>query len=104
MRGKSAAGLQEREGIMSFRTLCLGVATAAALGCAVPAMAEDEIFIPVLVYRTGPYAPSGIPWANGTVDGYKLVNARGGIGGVKVVWEECETSYDTKLGVECYEK
>jgi branched-chain amino acid transport system substrate-binding protein len=34
-----------------------------------------------------------------------LINARdGGINGVKVAWEECETKYDTKLGVECYEK
>ena len=89
---------------MSLRTLSLGLVAAAALAGPAPAAAEDEIFFPILVYRTGPYAPSGIPWANGTVDGYKLVNARGGIGGVKVVWEECETSYDTKAGVECYEK
>jgi branched-chain amino acid transport system substrate-binding protein len=28
----------------------------------------------------------------------------GGINGVKVAWEECETQYDTKQGVECYER
>ena len=28
----------------------------------------------------------------------------GGIGGVKIIVEECETGYDTKKGVECYEQ
>src|SRR5437899_5284361 len=64
-----------------------------------------EVFIPLLVYRTGPYAPSGIPIANGFVDYFSLLNERdGGINGVKVAWEECETQYDTKQGVECYER
>jgi branched-chain amino acid transport system substrate-binding protein len=58
----------------------------------------------MLVYRTGPYAPSGIPVANGFRDYYALVNAKGGINGVKITTEECETEYNTKLGVECYEK
>ncbi len=64
-----------------------------------------EIFIPQMVYRTGPYASSGIPVANGLVDYFTLINARdGGINGVKLVWEECETQYDTKQSVECYER
>jgi branched-chain amino acid transport system substrate-binding protein len=63
------------------------------------------MFIPLLVYRTGAYAPSGIPIANGFVDYFMLLNERdGGINGVKVGWEECETQYDTKQGVECYER
>ena len=63
------------------------------------------IFVPLLVYRTGPYAPSGIPIANGFVDYFNLVNERdGGVNGVKLAWEECETQYDTKQGVECYER
>ena len=67
--------------------------------------AADEQFIPLLVYRTGPYAPNGIPAANGFVDYYTLVNERdGGINGVKVTFEECEYRYDTKAGVECYER
>ncbi|HYS92789.1 MAG TPA: ABC transporter substrate-binding protein, partial [Candidatus Acidoferrales bacterium] len=70
----------------------------------VPAQPQG-IFVPLLVYRTGPYAPSGIPIANGMVDYFNLVNDRdGGINGVKLVWEECETQYDTKQGVECYER
>ena len=67
--------------------------------------AQNEQFIPILVYRTGAYAPNGIPFANGIADYYKLVNDRdGGINGVKIVFEECETGYATDKGVECYER
>jgi branched-chain amino acid transport system substrate-binding protein len=77
----------------------------ATLGPSSVAAQGKEIFIPLLVYRTGPYAPSGIPIANGFVDYFSMVNERdGGINGVKIAWEECETQYDTKQGVECYER
>jgi branched-chain amino acid transport system substrate-binding protein len=34
-----------------------------------------------------------------------MLNARdGGIGGAKLIIEECETGYDTKKGLECYEQ
>jgi branched-chain amino acid transport system substrate-binding protein len=89
---------------MSLRKFALAAVSAALLAPAVPATAQ-ELFIPLLVYRTGAYAPSGIPVANAMVDYFKLLNERdGGIGGVKIAWEECETQYDTKLGVECYER
>ena len=93
---------------MKIRNLSLSVlgAVIAASGVfAGPAMADEEQFFPMLVYRTGPYAPSGIPVANGFRDYYTMLNKRdGGINGVKVTFEECETQYNTKLGVECYEK
>lgn len=63
-----------------------------------------EQFFPLLVYRTGPYAPNGVPFANGYSDYLKLTNARGGINGVKVSFEECETGYATDRIVECYER
>ncbi|MDP2134790.1 MAG: ABC transporter substrate-binding protein [Sulfuritalea sp.] len=66
--------------------------------------AAEEQFFPVLAYRTGAYAPNGTPWANGFVDYMKLTNARGGVNGVKMIWEECETGYATDRGVECYER
>src|SRR5690349_15081620 len=77
-----------------------------ALPCAAPAQGQaKEQFIPLLVYRTGPYAPNGTPWANGKQDYLKLVNERdGGINGVKLTFEECETGYATDKGVECYER
>lgn len=87
------------------QTLLYGVAVCAALTAGVAAYAADEIFIPVLSYRTGPYAPNGVPFSNGIMDYYKLVNARdGGANGVKLALEECETGYATDRGVECYER
>jgi branched-chain amino acid transport system substrate-binding protein len=49
-------------------------------------------------------APNAAPWANGHNDYMALVNARGGINGVKTLVEECETAYATDRGVECYER
>ncbi len=94
---------------MRIKTLILaavgGVIGLSGVAATSPAQAAGEQFIPMLVYRTGPYAPSGIPIANGFRDYYKLVNARdGGVNGVTITFEECETEYNTKLGVECYEK
>ncbi len=76
----------------------------AVLGTSAYAQAKEQFF-PVLPYRTGAYAPNGVPWANGYVDYLKLVNARdGGINGVKISFEECDTAYATDRGVECYER
>ncbi len=69
-----------------------------------PAYAQDAHYLPLLTYRTGPFGASGIPIANGMRDYLEMINQRdGGIGGVKIAIEECETGYDTKKGVECYE-
>ena len=95
-----------------MRSKSLGLAAAfvaAALSAALsPATAQaqaKEQFFPLLVYRTGPYAPNGTPWANGKQDYIKLINARdGGVNGVKLSYEECETGYATDRGVECYER
>lgn len=87
---------------MKIRNLILA-AIMAAVGTVAFAQAKEQFF-PGLPYRTGPYAPNGVPWANGYADYLKLVNARGGINGVKILYEECETGYDTARGVECYER
>lgn len=69
------------------------------------ALAQDGQFVPGTVYRSGPYAPGGIPWANGYADYFTLLNERdGGIGGVPILYEECDTAYNNDKGVECYEK
>ncbi len=94
---------------MKLKSLIAAAAvTVAGLGSVVTmpvahAQAKEQFF-PVLVYRTGAYAPNGVPFANGYVDYLKYVNAKGGINGVKVTFEECETGYATDKGVECYER
>ena len=83
--------------------LALAIATAAPIAVTT-AQAEDGIFIPLFTYRTGAFAGSGIPTGNGEADYLRMLNERdGGIGGVRLIVEECETGYDTKKGVECYD-
>src|ERR1700757_1271823 len=86
-------------------TVIAAIAVAASAFGAGIAVAQDEQFIPRLVYRTGPYAPDGIPFANGYVDYVDMINARDhGVGGIKITYEECETGYNNDKGVECYER
>ncbi|MCU0990204.1 MAG: ABC transporter substrate-binding protein [Xanthomonadales bacterium] len=94
---------------MKIRPLALAASlvviglTSTVTASAAFAQAKEQFF-PVLVYRTGAYAANGNPWANGYVDYLKLVNAQGGINGVKISFEECEFGYATDRGVECYER
>lgn len=91
--------------IRSIRGFALAGVVAAALTAPSIAAAQAEQFIPLLVYRTGSFAPLGIPWANGKLDYLKMINERdGGVNGVRLAYEECETAYSTDRGVECYER
>jgi branched-chain amino acid transport system substrate-binding protein len=84
--------------VFAAALMCVGIESARG-------NVANEQFFPVLVFRTGAYAPNGVPWANGFVDYLNLINERdGGIGGVKITYEECETGYATDRGVECYER
>jgi branched-chain amino acid transport system substrate-binding protein len=93
---------------MTLRRIVIGLiagATAGGVLAASQAMAQNEQFIPRLVYRTGPYAPNGVPFADGYADYLDMLNARdGGVDGVKLTYEECEDGYDNSKGVECYER
>jgi branched-chain amino acid transport system substrate-binding protein len=91
---------------MHIRHLAFGAALSAAIGlaAAADARAADSIYVPLFTYRTGPFAGSGTPIANGLHDYLTMLNERdGGVGGVRIDVDECETGYDTKKGVECYE-
>src|SRR5215510_5015505 len=79
---------------------------AAVLGglVGVTAVAAGEQFLPVLSAREGAVRSVYTPVTNGYIAYLTLLNARdGGINGVKLLWEECETVYDVTRGVECYE-
>ena len=93
---------------MLLKKLMLGVAAAVVAFTPIAfetAKAADEAFIPLLTYRKGAFSVGGIPIANGFTDYLKMVNARdGGVEGVKLTWEECETEYSTDKGVECYNR
>src|SRR5215831_12017937 len=81
---------------------------AAVLGGLVGATAVGAAgaqFLPILGVREGAVRSGQIPGANGFIDYVTLLNMRdGGINGVPLVWEECETVFDVNRGVECYER
>jgi branched-chain amino acid transport system substrate-binding protein len=87
-----------------MKSLKLALMGLALLTAASAAQAQKEQFIPILSYRVGPYAAGGSGYFGGTIDYFNLVNANGGINGVKLTWEECETEYNASKGVECYER
>ena len=90
----------------SIKTLCAVVSTVAALTATVPSQAQtNEQFVSVLSFRVGPYGPAGVGIFGGFIDYMSYINAKeGGVGGIKLTWEECETEYQAARGVECYER
>lgn len=92
-------------GLKSIKTTMIAAALVAATAAtSLPATAQESIYVPLFTYRTGPFSGSGIYIAEGMRDYLEMLNQRdGGIGGVKLALEECETGYDTKKGLECYE-
>jgi branched-chain amino acid transport system substrate-binding protein len=79
-------------------------AVLAAVAFTAPYVAADSIYVPNLSYRTGPFAATGTPLMNGQKDYMTLLNERdGGINGVRLDYDECETGYNTERGMECYE-
>jgi len=88
-------------------TIAVGLSLAIGLGAS-SALAEDhskEQLYPLFTYRTGPYAPSGIPFLGGNRDYLRYVNeVEGGVDGVKIYIQECETAYTIERGIECYER
>lgn len=82
------------------KSLLLSVVLAATTSMAI----ANEQFVPLLSYRVGPYGSNGTSFFGGMIDYMNLVNMSGGINGVKLTWEECETEYNPSRGVECYER
>lgn len=89
-----------------IKTMILGLATAATLGSAIPAHTQTvtEQYVALPSYRVGSYAAGGSGFYGGIIDYFNLVNLAGGVNGVKISWEECETEYNPSRGVECYER
>jgi len=92
---------------MLFRRFVAPLAAAAALAfapAAAPAQDKSQ-FILINSYWTGPYAAAGSAFGGGMIDYYQMLNDRdGGINGVKLTWEKCETQYNNARIVECYER
>ena len=92
--------------MIQFKKTAAAVLGAAALATASFAQAQAmEQFVPYNGYWVGPYAAGGSGYFGGMIDYLNMLNARdGGIGGVKITGEKCETEYNNAKGVECYER
>lgn len=89
--------------VRQFEAAVLVVATLACAGTA--SAAPPEQYVPVAIYRTGPYAAGGSGIYGAYADYMQLINERdGGVHGVKLVFEECETAYQPDRMTECYER
>lgn len=87
-----------------LKKLLCGAILSLPLLSSAPSAAEEQIYVPYFTYRTGPFSAQGSYVADGLRDYMEMLNERdGGIGGVKILVDECETAYDTKKGIECYE-
>jgi branched-chain amino acid transport system substrate-binding protein len=84
-----------------LKTMLLGAVIA---GTASVAVAQEQYFgLPS--YRVGAFAAGGTGLYGGWIDYMTMINQRdGGVNGVKLIWEECETEYNNARGVECYER
>ncbi|CAG9170373.1 ABC transporter substrate-binding protein [Cupriavidus pampae] len=93
--------------IRNLWRVALAAATAVALlAPAGAAFAQtNEQFVALPSYRVGPYGANGQSFYGGFIDYLNYVNLKdGGVNGVKLSWEECETEYNNAKGVECYER
>jgi branched-chain amino acid transport system substrate-binding protein len=69
-----------------------------------PSQAAEQYFgIPSS--RVGPYSAMGTGYYGGIIDYLNYVNLKfGGVNGVKLTYEECETEYNAARTVECYQR
>lgn len=82
--------------------LAAGAVVAAALPTAALA---DEQYFGVPSSRVGPYSAMGTGYYGGIIDYLNYVNMKhGGVNGVKLTYEECETEYNAARTVECYQR
>jgi branched-chain amino acid transport system substrate-binding protein len=94
----------QRLGALYGTVMCAVVAAVPALAQLLPEP-KDVQFLPLLTARSGVYAVAGSGIMGGFIDYLTLLNTRdGGIDGLKLVWEECETASTTDRAVDCYER
>ena len=89
---------------MKMKYMGLMVASAVSvLSSSVAVSAEQFVGLPS--YRVGAFAAGGSGVFGGYIDYLNYINEKeGGVNGVKITYEECETEYNNARGVECYER
>ena len=97
---------------MIFKTLknyligSVAVAAGALSMFATPQIAfgEEKQYFPIASSRVGPYSAMGTGYYGAQIDYMNYVNMNGGVNGVMLTWQECETEYNAVKTVECYQR
>lgn len=68
------------------------------------AVAQETQYFPIASSRVGPYSAMGTGYYGAQIDYLNYVNMNGGVNGVMLEWQECETEYNAVKTVECYQR
>ena len=93
---------------MSIRSTLRGALAVCAVGTALAlpdmAAAQETQYFPIASSRVGPYSAMGTGYYGAQIDYLNYVNMNGGVNGVMLTWQECETEYNAVKTVECYQR
>ena len=104
MTMQSQQRVERRKMTIPQRSL-LALGVAAAIAVAAPSAQAEEQYFGIPSSRVGPYSAMGTGYYGGIIDYLNYVNMKhGGVNGVTLTWEECETEYNAARTVECYQR
>ena len=63
-----------------------------------------EQYFPIASSRVGPYSAMGTGYYGAQIDYLNYVNMNGGVNGVMLTYQECETEYNDVKTAECYQR
>jgi len=86
----------------------LYLATAVLLGSTMLlpqiALSAETQYFPIPSSRIGPFSSMGTGYYGAQIDYMNYINMTGGVNGVMLTWQECETEYNAVKTVECYQR
>jgi branched-chain amino acid transport system substrate-binding protein len=88
---------------VALTTLVAGAAALAAPRLSL-AQARPQQYFGLPSYRVGPFGAAGSGTFGGIIDYLTYINMTGGVNGVELIWQECETEYIAARGIECYHR
>ncbi len=98
----------KRRRLRNWLPAVAGVAAVATLASPLvlpqAAGAQETQYFPVASSRVGPYSAMGTGYYGAQIDYMNYVNMNGGVNGVMLTWQECETEYNAVKTVECYQR
>jgi branched-chain amino acid transport system substrate-binding protein len=85
-------------------TLTVVIALFSSLALPQKVFGAETQYFPVASSRVGPYSAMGTGYYGAQIDYMNYVNMTGGVNGVMLTWQECETEYNAVKTVECYQR